>query len=98
MPNIYVARSASLQEWSADVGLTDHVYKVGVADGGAEAAVTALSAESFAGATDWKLLKEEAVETVDMNGVAEKLARKERPSTRRCIRASRAQCIFSRSR
>jgi hypothetical protein len=78
MPNIYIARSASLQEWSADVGLTEHVYKVGVADGGAEAAVTALNAESFAGATDWKLLKEEAVEAVDMTGVAEKLVRKEK--------------------
>lgn len=55
MPTLYVARSPSLQEWSADVGLTEHVYKVGVADT-AEAAVEALNGESFAGVSDWAVI------------------------------------------
>jgi hypothetical protein len=58
MPTVYVARSESLQEWAADVGLTVHVYKVGVADS-AEAAATALNAESFAGASDWVVIVSE---------------------------------------
>mgnify|MGYP003705306865 CR=1 FL=1 len=30
MPTLYVARSRTVQEWGADVGLTEHVYKIGV--------------------------------------------------------------------
>ena len=55
MPVVYVARSPSLQEWAADVGLTEHVYKVGVADD-AEAAVRTLNEENFAGVADWAVL------------------------------------------
>jgi hypothetical protein len=55
MSVVYVARSPSLQEWSADVGLTEHVYKVGVADD-AEAAVKTLNDENFAGVSDWAVL------------------------------------------
>ena len=58
MPVVYVARSPSLQEWAADVGLTEHVYKVGVADS-AEAALLQLNDEQFAGANDWAVLKSE---------------------------------------
>jgi hypothetical protein len=57
MPTVYVARSPSLQEWSADVGLTEHVYKLGMADT-AEAATAALN-EGFGGATDWTVLASE---------------------------------------
>lgn len=78
MPIIYVARSPSLQEWAADVGLTEHVYKVGVADGTAEEALAQLNDEAFAGASDWALLKERTVESVDAAAVAERLARKEK--------------------
>ncbi len=55
MPVVYVACSPSLQEWSAEVGLTEHVYKLGIADS-AEAAVEALNSEHFAGASDWAVI------------------------------------------
>jgi hypothetical protein len=38
----------------------------------------ALNGESFAGVTDWKLLKSDPVEVVDMTAVVEKLGRKEK--------------------
>lgn len=55
MPVVYVARSPSLQEWAADVGLTEHVYKVGVADS-PEAATAALNGKEFAGVADWAVI------------------------------------------
>ena len=78
MPVIYVARSPSLQEWSADVGLTEHVYKVGIADGTAEDAIAALNSGEFAGASDWAVVKEQSVDTGDEAAMAEKLGRKEK--------------------
>jgi hypothetical protein len=78
MPTIYVARSPSLQEWAADVGLTEHVYKVAVTEGAAEEGVARLNAESFAGADDWALLKEKSVDGIDPTAVAQRLGRKEK--------------------
>ena len=78
MPIIYVARSPSLQEWAADVGLTEHVYKVGIVDGTPDEAVARLNEEAFAGVSDWVLLKDREVETADDKSVAERLARKEK--------------------
>lgn len=78
MPIIYVARSPAVQEWAADVGLTEHVYKVGVAEGTAEEAVAGLNGDSFAGAADWVLLKEAAVDAADPAAVVERLSRKEK--------------------
>lgn len=79
MPVVYVARSPSLQEWSADVGLTEHVYKVGVVDGTAEGAVAALNQESVAGVADWQLLKSEEVPAADLAAILAKVGVKEKP-------------------
>lgn len=78
MAIIYVARSPSVQEWAADVGLTEHVYKVGVAEGTAEEAVEGLNGESFAGAGDWTLLDQKPLEGADPAAIAERLGRKEK--------------------
>lgn len=71
MAFVYVAASKALAAWAADVGLTKHVYKVGVTDGPAEDAVAALNSEQFAGEADWKLLqKQEARDAEDATAVA----------------------------
>ena len=59
MPFVYVAKSRGLEKWGADVGLTKHVYKVGVAPDTAEAAVEALNQNAVAGRSDWKLVQDE---------------------------------------
>lgn len=61
MPVVYVAKSKGLEKWGADHGLTKHVYKVGVAEDSAEAAVERLNAEAVAGHGDWKLVAKKEV-------------------------------------
>jgi hypothetical protein len=73
MPVIYVAKSKGIENWGADVGLTKHVYKVGVAAESAEAAVAALNAEGVAGHRDWKLVKKKPVETGDEAAALQRL-------------------------
>ncbi len=78
MPTIYVAKSKGLAGWGADVGLTKHVYKLGVTDLTAEAAVKALNDAAVAGHADWKLVKKAAVETLDEESAIATLGRKQR--------------------
>lgn len=78
MAVIYVARSERLAEWGTEVGLTKHIYKVGVAGDTAEAALKALNDAAHAGETDWKLVKKQAVEGVDETTAIERVARKEK--------------------
>lgn len=77
MPTVYVARSQSLQQWASDVGLTPHVYKVGVTDGAAEAAVESLNQAKLGGVDDWKLLKAEAADCDEATAL-ERVTRKEK--------------------
>ena len=72
MPVIYVAKSKGLEKWGADHGLTKHVYKVGLAEDTAEAAVDKLNANVVAGHADWKLVKAKDTDAADE---AEMLAR-----------------------
>lgn len=65
MPVIYVAKSKGLETWGADVGLTKHVYKLGVAPDSAEAAVAALNETGLAGHRDWKLVKKKEIDAGD---------------------------------
>ncbi|MBL8660080.1 MAG: hypothetical protein JNM75_10040 [Rhodospirillales bacterium] len=65
MTDMFVAMSRSLQAWAADVGLTKHVYKLGVATEDADAAVAALNESGFAGRADWKLVRKQSVEATD---------------------------------
>ena len=77
MATVYVARSPNLQQWGSDVGLTAHVYKVGVASDSAESAVESLNTAKFGGESDWQLVKAQPAET-DEAAVLERIGRKEK--------------------
>ncbi len=62
MPFIYIATSKGLEKWASDVGLTKHVYKIGLAVENSEAAIAALNESSFARESDWRLLGEAKAE------------------------------------
>jgi hypothetical protein len=63
MATVYLASSKGLANWGSDHGLTKHLYKVGVTEGPAEAAIEALNASQHAGQSDWKLARK--AENVD---------------------------------
>jgi hypothetical protein len=58
--------------------VTKHVYKLGIAEGSADDAIKALNDEGFAGASDWRLLKQEEVDGLEEADAVERLARKEK--------------------
>ena len=68
MATFFIATSKELANWASDVGLTKNVYKVGVTDGTAEAAIEELNATQHAGQTDWRLAKK--VDGVDVDEAA----------------------------
>jgi len=73
MATIYVARSAKLSDWASDVGLSKHVFKVGVADD-PEAEI----ARGWAGETDWTLVKKQDAGDLAEEEALARLARKEK--------------------
>ncbi len=73
MAVIYVARSAKLAKWASDVGLSKHIYKVGVTDEKLKDLVEA----GWAGETDWTLVKKEQAEDLEETAVIERLARRD---------------------
>jgi len=75
MPVLFVARSAKLARWAADVGFGKHAYKVGVTDEDPKA----LAAAGWAGETDWKIVRREEVEGLSEADALERLGRKEKP-------------------
>ncbi len=77
MPTMFVAKSDSQQGWASDVGLTRHVYKLGLSADGAEAAVDAFNAESHAGRSDWTLLAAQETAETDEEALFRRVARKE---------------------
>jgi hypothetical protein len=74
MPTIYVARSSKLGKWASDVGLSKHVFKLGVTEEDPKALVAA----GWAGETDWQLLKKQPVEGLTEAEVIERIARKDK--------------------
>lgn len=78
MSVVFVASSRGLGKWGADVGLTKHIYKLGLAEDSAEAAVKAMNDSAVAGFTDWKLVTREAVEGADEEALIARLAPRER--------------------
>lgn len=75
MAILYVARSARLARWASDVGFGKNIYKVGVADEDPKA----LAAAGWAGESDWKIVRRDAVEDLDEVQALDRLARKEKP-------------------
>ena len=78
MPVVFVASSRDLGKWGGDVGLTKHIYKLGVAEDSAEAAVKAMNDTAVAGFSDWKLLQQEDVEGADEEALIARLAQREK--------------------
>ena len=78
MPTVYVAASKELGKWGGDVGVSKHLYKLGVAEGSAEDAVAALNAAAYAGQADWKLVKKQQVESLSEEAALERVQRKEK--------------------
>ncbi len=78
MAVLYIATSKNLAGWAADVGLTKHVYKLGVAEGSADDAIKALNDDGLAGESDWRLLKQQDVDGLKEADAVERLAKKER--------------------
>ena len=74
MPVIYVARSKSLSDWGASVGISKSLFKVGVTDGTGKSAVTDLNDGECAGLDDWRLVGSEDVDELDEDAALERLA------------------------
>jgi hypothetical protein len=74
MATLYVARSAKLGKWASDVGLSKHIYKVGVTDEPVKMIVEA----GWAGETDWQIVKQQPVDDVAETDALERLAKKEK--------------------
>ncbi len=72
MGTIYVARSASLSDWASDVGLSKHVFKLGVTEEDPKALVAA----GWAGFPTWTLVKQVPAEALTEEAAIEKLAAK----------------------
>ncbi len=75
MPVLYVARSAALSKWASDVGLSKHVFKVGLAEADA---LKDLLASGWAGQADWTLVKKQEVDLADEDEILGRLAKKEK--------------------
>ena len=78
MTILYVATSKGLASWGSDVGLTKHIYKVGISEETAEAAIKALNEASYAGQTDWKLARKLDGIDVDEPTILARVAVKEK--------------------
>lgn len=78
MPVVFVAKSKGLEQWGADHGLTKHVYKIGLAEDSAEAAIERMNANTVAGHADWKLVKKKDVEAVEEAALYANLAKSQR--------------------
>ncbi len=78
MTVLYIAISRNLAGWAADVGLTKHVYKLGVAEAAADDAIEALNDDGFAGENDWRLLRQQEVDDPEEASALERLAKKEK--------------------
>ena len=75
MPVIYVARSKSLSDWGASVGISKSLFKVGIAEGTGKTAVAALNDEECAGLDDWRLVGSEDAADVDEEQALERLGK-----------------------
>ena len=73
MPTIFVASSAAMQEWGNDAGISKHLYRVGLTDDDAKAAVDEMNAEGYGGQKDWVLAGSRDVD-IDADGFPARLA------------------------
>lgn len=78
MPELYVAASKELGKWGADVGISKHLYKLGIADERAEDTIDALNELRHAGQSDWKLVKKQTVDALSEETALQRVQRKEK--------------------
>lgn len=78
MATLYVARSKGLAEWAGDVGLTKHVFKVGVAPTSGKDAIETLNDRRVAGQDDWTLVEEKDAGDLTEEQALARLAAKEK--------------------
>lgn len=78
MTTLYIAQSPIMQDWGADVGISKHLYRVGVTEDAAKDAVAELNAEGYAGHKDWELIGERTVDAVDAAGLAVRLGERQK--------------------
>jgi hypothetical protein len=78
MAVVLVARSQGLSKWGAEVGVTKHLFKVGVTNGTAEEAIKAMNDTACAGERDWKLVAKALVEGVDEAAALGRLSAREK--------------------
>lgn len=78
MPLLYVAVSKALAEWGASVGLTKHIYLVGLTDAPKDKVLAELNDAQVAGRGDWRLLKSKPTEMTEQALVLERIARREK--------------------
>ena len=78
MAVIYVARSKTLSDWGSSVGISKHLFKVGVTPETAKHAIAELNQQACAGTEDWRLLKADDAGELTENEVLERLAVKTR--------------------
>lgn len=75
---LFVAVSKGLAKWASDVGLTKHIYKIGLAEGSAKAAIDALNEAQYARQADWRLAGERTIVEADEAVAISRLAAKEK--------------------
>ena len=75
MATIYVARSLKLGKWASDVGLSKHVYKLGVTE---EKLKPMLEAARWGGEDDWSLVKQQDAGGVSEEEALTRIGRKEK--------------------
>jgi hypothetical protein len=78
MATVYVATSKGLANWGSDVGLTKYIYKVGLTEADAEAAIKELNDNTYAGQNDWKLVKKRDGVEADEATILARVAGKEK--------------------
>jgi hypothetical protein len=71
---IYVARSVKFGKWASDVGLSKHVFKIGVSEDDPKPIVE----QGWGGETDWTILRKREAEGVSEEEVIQRLQRKEK--------------------
>ncbi|MFO1189977.1 MAG: hypothetical protein U1E97_10465 [Alphaproteobacteria bacterium] len=78
MATLYVARSQGLSKWGGEVGLTKHIFKVGLAKDSPDSAIKALNAATHAGQADWKLIAKEQIDDLAESDIIARIATKEK--------------------
>jgi hypothetical protein len=65
MATVYVAVSKGLQGWGSDIGISKHIYKVGVTDQPVADVLKSMIDDMQFGQNDWKIIAKRDVAEID---------------------------------